>query len=55
MHTTARPVEETDELPEPFESYDEYRSFMLECRDLLGRIVKLTASLLPEQALQVPL
>lgn len=53
MHVTARLAEETEDLPEPFESFDEYRSFMLECRDLLSRIVRLTASLLPEQALQV--
>lgn len=46
-------IEETDDVPEPFESFEEYRSFLLDYRDLLSRVVKLAASLLPEQALQV--
>ena len=55
MEKGVRLVDETDEVPEPFESYEEYRSFMLDYRDLLCRVVKLAASLLPEQALQVAL
>ena len=52
MRTGVHLVEETTEVPESFESFEEYRAFLLEYRDLLARIVRLTASLLPEQALE---
>ena len=53
MRTGVHMVEESAQVPDSFESFEEYRAFLLEYRDLLSRMVKLTASLLPEPALQV--
>lgn len=53
MRTGVHLVEESAQVPECFDSFEEYRGFLLEHRELLSRIVKLTAALLPEQALQV--
>jgi hypothetical protein len=44
-------VEADTELPPFFDTFDEYREFMIEYRASLGKIAKLTACLLPEPAL----
>lgn len=53
MRTGVHLVEETAEVPDAFDSFEEYHAFLLEYRELLSRIVRLTSSLMPEQALQV--
>lgn len=53
MRTGVHLVEETAEVPDFFESFEDYRNFLLEYRELLSAIVRLTAALLPEHALEV--
>lgn len=44
-------VEAETELPPFFDTFDEYREFMIDYRGSLARIARLTACLLPEPAL----
>ena len=53
MRTGVHLVEETAEVPVCFESFEDYRNFLLEYRELLSAIVRLTAALMPEHALEV--
>lgn len=44
-------VEVDTEVPPFFDTFDEYRDFCLDYRIALGKVARLTACLLPEQAL----
>jgi hypothetical protein len=53
MRTGVHLMEDTAEVPDCFESFEEYRKFLLEHRDNLTMIVRLSAAIMPEHALEV--
>jgi len=53
MRTGVHLVEDTADVPDCFESFEEYRKFLLEQRDNLTSIVRLSAAIMPEHALEV--
>lgn len=53
MRTGSHQIEETAEIPDWFDGFEDYVKCLMEYRELLSAIIRLTAALLPEHALEV--
>ncbi len=53
IRTGSHQVEESAEIPEWFDDFEDYVKSLMEYREMLSGIIRLSAALLPEHALEV--
>ena len=53
IRTGSHQVEESADIPEWFDDFEDYIKSLMEYREMLSSIIRLSAALLPEHALEV--